>query len=164
MRRITRNFVESEFSVSASNPSLTTPPRDWTTEERSRIHELARVMQQIRDGVGGPITITSGLRRPPLNRAVGGSSGSWHLTGRAVDFRPPSGKSSLDVLEWIMKHGVALAYDDVIAYVPARGGHVHLAVDAFLTPRRRLRVAMPGGGVAALESVDLRDVARAWGR
>lgn len=55
-------------------------------------HELANlqrlcteVLEPIRATVGQPVRVTSGLRVPALNRAVGGSPTSDHCDGRAAD-------------------------------------------------------------------------------
>lgn len=47
---------------------------------------LVRAAQKVRDYFGVPVTVSSGLRCPAHNRAVGGVSNSRHLTGKAVDF------------------------------------------------------------------------------
>ena len=53
-------------------------------------------MQQIRDAVGGPLTINSGYRSPDYNSGVGGATWSRHMYGDAVDFR--SSAASLSTL------------------------------------------------------------------
>ena len=47
--------------------------------------ELVRKLQQLRDRIGKPISITSGYRCPAHNAAVGGAAGSQHLLGKAAD-------------------------------------------------------------------------------
>lgn len=46
-----------------------------------------KVLQPLRDAVGHPIQITSGYRSPKVNKAVGGSKTSEHLTGQAADIQ-----------------------------------------------------------------------------
>lgn len=43
------------------------------------------VLQVVRDGLGRPMVVTSGFRCPAHNAAVGGTSVSMHLAGRAAD-------------------------------------------------------------------------------
>lgn len=47
--------------------------------------DLVKVLQQIRDHFGQPVTITSAYRNESYNRKVGGASGSYHVKGRAAD-------------------------------------------------------------------------------
>jgi zinc D-Ala-D-Ala carboxypeptidase len=47
--------------------------------------ELVRKLQQLRDRIGNPISITSGYRCPAHNKAVGGVEDSQHLLGKAAD-------------------------------------------------------------------------------
>jgi uncharacterized protein YcbK (DUF882 family) len=47
--------------------------------------ELVLALQELRDLVGKPIHINSGVRCASHNTAVGGSKKSQHLEGRAVD-------------------------------------------------------------------------------
>ena len=48
---------------------------------------VVREYSKCREEAEEPIVITSGFRSPEVNRAVGGSSTSNHLTGCAVDIR-----------------------------------------------------------------------------
>lgn len=49
---------------------------------------LVKILDDIREHYGAPITITSGVRCPSHNKAVGGVSNSWHLSthNKASDF------------------------------------------------------------------------------
>ena len=50
---------------------------------------LVKILDDIRDYYGKPAIITSGVRCPQHNKAVGGTSNSWHLStrgGKASDF------------------------------------------------------------------------------
>jgi len=48
---------------------------------------LSRKLEQLRRDLGAPLTITSGYRCEKHNKAVGGSSGSRHVTGCAADIK-----------------------------------------------------------------------------
>lgn len=49
--------------------------------------ELVAKLEMIRDAVGFPLVITSGLRCESYNRKVGGAPQSAHKLGKAVDIR-----------------------------------------------------------------------------
>lgn len=74
--RLTANFDSKEFNLKD----------DADNNIMENIKRLAENMQTIRDWLGKPIIITSGLRLPAHNAKVGGSSTSQHLFGEAVDF------------------------------------------------------------------------------
>lgn len=64
-----------------------------TFEVVSHIEELIRViLEPLRKEWGSGLTINSGFRCPNLNKAVGGSTTSAHLTGYAADVVPANGK------------------------------------------------------------------------
>lgn len=48
---------------------------------------LVNVLQKIRAHFGKPVTITSAYRTPTKNKAVGGTTYSQHLYGRAADIK-----------------------------------------------------------------------------
>lgn len=48
---------------------------------------LLRVLDTLRDKIGEPIYINSGYRTPEHNKAVGGSTLSYHMYGMAADIR-----------------------------------------------------------------------------
>jgi uncharacterized protein YcbK (DUF882 family) len=45
------------------------------------------VLDELRDALGAPITLTSTYRRPAYNAAVGGEPASYHMRFMAVDFQ-----------------------------------------------------------------------------
>ena len=49
--------------------------------------DLVNVLQKIRTHFGKPVTITSAYRTPTRNKAVGGTTYSQHLYGRAADIK-----------------------------------------------------------------------------
>lgn len=56
--------------------------------------ELLKVLTMLRDWYGQPITITSGARCAARNVEVGGKPGSYHLVGKAADFKVKGQASS----------------------------------------------------------------------
>lgn len=117
-------FEWSEFEVSrtAARLGLDNTLPAWA---RSNVLALvANVLDPLRVYLGRPIRITSGYRSPEVNEAVGGSKTSGHMTGRAVDLTV-RGMTAQEIAAEVQKLG--LAYDQMIVYSPARGGHLHLS-------------------------------------
>lgn len=54
-----------------------------------RLVLVAEMLERIRSTLGVPITVTSGYRCQPLNRAVGGVTSSDHTQGHAADIIAP---------------------------------------------------------------------------
>lgn len=54
----------------------------------NRLETLTDFLEKVRKVCGCPMIITSGVRCPELNAAVGGVKTSQHQTGHAVDFIP----------------------------------------------------------------------------
>ncbi|WP_195270178.1 D-Ala-D-Ala carboxypeptidase family metallohydrolase [Eubacterium sp. 1001713B170207_170306_E7] len=51
--------------------------------------ELLERVEALRNALGRPVIITSGVRCPARNAEVGGIDGSWHLYGHAADLYCP---------------------------------------------------------------------------
>ena len=60
------------------------------------------VLDQLRESIDLPIRLTSLYRSPAYNKSVGGSSGSFHMKGAAIDFQV-DGMSPLQVFNRLNK-------------------------------------------------------------
>lgn len=85
-QKITENFTWGE--VVGKNPPFLLQ-KEATLKMLENCHHMAMYMERVRTYFGKPIIITSWLRVPTHNRNVGGmvKPPSWHMTGKAVDFR-----------------------------------------------------------------------------
>lgn len=83
--KISENFNLYEFtdSKTADKKKIDNTPGP---SERSNIYTLVNeILQPIRSEFGKSIKVNSGFRSKDLNKVVGGSSTSQHLTGSAAD-------------------------------------------------------------------------------
>lgn len=69
--------------------------REWhicafpdTEQTRHNLVQTAQKLELVRSIIGEPLVITSWYRPSAYNLHIGGSVGSWHRVGLAVDFRP----------------------------------------------------------------------------
>jgi len=92
--------------------------------------ELVEVLQDVRDWAGARVAINSGCRCRDHNRAVGGVSGSQHLSGRAADI-VVEGKTPEQVADYLatqypVRYGIGryatFTHVDTRTLGPARWG------------------------------------------
>lgn len=134
------------FTLAELMVTSTGLPNVPTSSARLNLRVLVEtVLDPLRRHVGRPVRVSSGYRSQQVNRAVGGSPRSAHMTGEAADIKV-DGLSSLDLLEAILASGID--FDQVIAYHAGRGGHVHLGIKAGAQARhrRQLLLAPLSGG------------------
>ena len=137
-----QHFAWGEFEVTKTGIDNRAPP-----EARARILALvAEVLDPLRRHVGRPLVVTSGYRSPQVNAAVGGSASSDHLTGGAVDLRPPTGWTAERLAREVVV--LDLPFDQLIWYAPERGGHVHVGHRPGRARRQTLHAPASGGVVA----------------
>ena len=121
--QLTKNFHLSEFLVSqtASRQGINNIPNQTQIANLKLLAE--KVLQPLRDHYQLPVSISSGYRSPALNRAVGGSPSSQHMTGQAADFQIPS-IDNYTVAKWIQDN---LNYDQLILefYSGGNSGWIH---------------------------------------
>jgi hypothetical protein len=93
---ITDHFTLEELTNSKSHPEAVRLPNSAQVENLKRVCGWLEVLRRVYntryqspDGKEQPIIINSGYRCPMLNKAVGGSPSSNHLTGCAVDIHCP---------------------------------------------------------------------------
>lgn len=69
------------------------------------------VLDPLREWYGKPIIVSSGYRCPELNKAVGGSNTSQHMSGEAADIDTGNRQQNKLLFEYIRKN---LTYDQLI--------------------------------------------------
>lgn len=129
--KLSQNFYLSEFLKSQTAIRLgvdMTPPKDVVENLRVLCNAI---LQPVRDHFG-PVSISSGWRPLQVNRAIGSTDRSQHVTGQAADFEVP-GVPNPEIAEWIKSN---LIFDQLILeyYTPGQpnSGWLHTS---FVTGR-----------------------------
>jgi hypothetical protein len=109
--KLSPHFQLDEFtrSQTAARWGIDNTPNETV---KSVLYKTAAMMEDVRKVCQKPITISSGYRCPELNRKIGGSMTSQHMTGHAVDFTA-SGLTIDDAMQLIISSD--LDYDQLIA-------------------------------------------------
>ena len=125
--KLTANFSLSELtrSQTATRKGIDNTPN---AEQLANLTALCEcVLQPVRNYFGMAVRISSGLRVPELNSAIGGSTTSDHCKGMAADIEVP-GVDNLALAEWVVKN---LEFRQVILefYTPGipDSGWVHVS-------------------------------------
>lgn len=110
MTRLTPNFTLEELTK--SNPEIlslgiTNVPTPEAIENLTRIAK--EILQPIRDHFKVPVIVTSGYRSLEYNKAIGGSQGSQHMRGEAVDI--DLGEKNGEVFWWCVQN---LHFDQIL--------------------------------------------------
>ena len=110
MTRLSTHFSLKELtrSQTAERKGIKNTPNDGEIENLKTLCE--NILEPVREHYGIPFTPSSGFRCFDLNKAVGSSSKSQHITGQAVDFEIP-GVPNMELALWIKEH---LDYDQLL--------------------------------------------------
>ena len=110
MTRLSTHFSLKELtrSQTAERKGIKNTPNDGEIENLKTLCE--NILEPVREHYGIPFTPSSGFRSFDLNKAVGSSSKSQHITGQAVDFEIP-GVPNMELALWIKEH---LDYDQLL--------------------------------------------------
>lgn len=120
--RIAPDFTLEEFTTSRTAKRLGID-NEPSEREIDNLRRLCRdFLQPIRDLYDKPVIITSGYRSEALNRAVGGVSDSYHVTGEAADFYVAGGPQAPTVFN-DMRDG-HLDFEELILYPDEHRLHV----------------------------------------
>ena len=125
--RLTAHFALEELACTQHREFENAPPPEVVGTLRNTAAQMEAVRRLLGDRV---ISISSGYRCRPLNRAVGGSRTSAHLSGHAVDFNCYGFGPPTAVCRTIASSD--LAFDQLIE----EGNWVHISFD----PRMRRQV------------------------
>jgi hypothetical protein len=133
--KLTAHFALEELACTQHREFDNTPPPEVVANLRGTAARMEEVRRLLGDRV---ISVTSGYRCPALNKAVGGSRTSAHLTGHAVDFHCHGFGDALAVCRAI--EGSAIPFDQLIE----EGSWTHISFDPRM--RRQVLTKRDGGG------------------
>jgi len=119
------NFSLTEFTDSQTAARMGID-NDPPIELIPVLKATARCMEDVRDLLGGkPVLVSSAYRSPELNKAIGGSKNSQHMSGEAVDFTCPKFGTPEEVVKHI--RASSLLWDQLILEF---GRWVHISFSA----------------------------------
>lgn len=121
----TKNFHYTEFFYSSTAERLGIDNKTDNFAILRNLRYTALQIQKVRDLLEHPIIITSGYRCEELNETVGGSSGSYHLIGQAVDFICPKFGTPNEIIKAIQESNIIV--DQCIAEYTYDADWVHIS-------------------------------------
>lgn len=106
---LSRHFRAREFQTGNSNIVIVS-------------NTLLKVLDTLRDKIGEPIYINSGYRTPEHNKAVGGSTLSYHMYGMAADIRADrhTPKQLYTILDEMLKGWGGIEEHETFVHVDVR--------------------------------------------
>ena len=93
------SYKEATNSAYAKQFGIVNKPKAEHIKNMELVAE--KVFEPLREWVGGPIRINSMFRCEELNRGLGGSPVSSHMTGNAIDLTTMGGKSNAEMFHYI---------------------------------------------------------------
>jgi len=103
---LSKNLTLAEVtkSTTAKRLGIDNTPDEWTTENLRQI--AINIFQPLREAFGCPIYVSSGYRSGELNTAIGGSTRSQHVEGRALDLDADvyGGCTNSQIFNWIKEN------------------------------------------------------------
>lgn len=109
-KRVSKNFKVKEFACTDGSDPIFIDSA------------LVELLQKIRTHFGKAVTITSAYRTPTRNKAVGGTTYSQHLYGRAADIKvsgvPP--KTVVAYVEKLLPNTGGIGVYDTFVHVDVR--------------------------------------------
>lgn len=136
---LSKYFTLAELTVSetATRKGIDNTPSPTVLANLAR---MAALLEFVRALHGKPIVVTSGYRSPAVNKAVGGSETSAHMSGLAADIICP-GMTPKALAESIRTSGIV--FDQLILEYPDRNGWVHIGLST-RPPRQEVKTKLTG--------------------
>lgn len=109
--KLSNHFTIDELTVSqeAARNGISNAPNEDVIENLRKL--CAKVLEPLRMSLGTPVIVSSGYRSPEINKMIGGSPTSQHMTGQAADIIVP-GLTAQELFHTIID--LNLPYDQVI--------------------------------------------------
>ena len=111
--KITKDFSFQEFACKCGKCSYA----DGYQVNRNLVNRL----QEIRDHIGEPLRVTSGLRCFEHNKNVGGSETSFHLVGRAADIVCTDSVRRYRIVKKALEVGLTVGINKTFIHLDNRG-------------------------------------------
>lgn len=142
-RNITDNFYWDEATITEQRGVSNIIPDPGI---RGNIVRTATKMEKVRAILDKPIRVNSWYRCPELNKIVGGSRTSDHMTGCAVDFVSLRYGTPLDICKAIIASNLIIGFKQLIL----EHSWVHISWDAIpgVKPKLEVLSLLHGGGYA----------------
>lgn len=99
--QLTLHFNSSDFEYSSTAIAQGIDNKIPSALIPNLITLCREVLEPLREHAQEPVFISSGYRCPQLNKAVGGSSTSQHMTGEACDIHLSDQKKLLEWFTWL---------------------------------------------------------------
>jgi len=94
------SFDEATRSQTATRKGIDNTPDTYQLKNMKYVSE--EVFDKVREFIGGPLTCSSFLRVPELNRAIGSTDRSFHCHGAAIDLKKISrNKTYAEIFDFI---------------------------------------------------------------
>jgi hypothetical protein len=111
MKRISKHisYREATHSNHAEKYGLSNKPKAEHIKNMETVAE--KVFEPLREWAKAPIRVNSMFRSLELNKGIGGSASSSHMTGNAIDITSMGGKTNLEMFNYIKDN---LDFDQLI--------------------------------------------------
>ena len=111
MKRISKHisYREATHSNHAEKYGLSNKPKAEHIKNMETVAE--KVFEPLREWAKAPIRVNSMFRSLELNKGIGGSATSSHMTGNAIDITSMGGKTNLEMFNYIKDN---LDFDQLI--------------------------------------------------
>jgi uncharacterized protein YcbK (DUF882 family) len=112
MGHVTKNFLFAEFGCPCGKCRF--------ADGYQITRRLVTSLQKMRDKLGKPIRITSGIRCPVYNRYVRGARNSYHMLSRAVDIQCTSGLDRHVLCKVALSEGLSIGISEKFLHLDTR--------------------------------------------
>lgn len=133
--KLSENFTLEELCAT-SHKEFQKKNLEYGKTIKTRLENLANFLEEVRVVCDSPLLITSGVRCPELNKAVGGVATSQHVTGHAADIIPQKNGSVQDHFCKIFKSH--LIYDQLILEEAKGKVWIHISYNSMKGRREAL--------------------------
>lgn len=86
--------------------------------------DFLKALDFVRESADVPFKINSSYRSPAKNRAVGGSPGSMHLLGRAVDIEARTGEIRAKIVDAALAYGLTVGIMENAIHIDNRENQI----------------------------------------